>query len=89
MSVTRAILFGSFARGTEQDSSDIDVLLLSSGFEDVTLDQETRAWTLAKAVDDRIEPILCGRATFEENDWHPLFDVVKREGIEIQLPDDG
>jgi predicted nucleotidyltransferase len=83
--VSRTILFGSRARGGGEEDSDIDLLLLSPAFEDLTWRQEGKAWKIAASVDWRLEPVLCGEALFEDNDWHPLIDVAKREGVVLPV----
>lgn len=84
--ISRAILFGSRARGAAPtDDSDIDVLLLSPAFDNLTWSQEALAWEIAQSLDWRIEPVLCGESWYEENDWHPLIDVAKHEGVEIPI----
>jgi predicted nucleotidyltransferase len=86
--VSRAMLYGSHARGTASVESDIDVLLLSPAFDDATWEQEGLAWEIAQAIDWRIEPVLCGEVFYEKEDWHPLVDTVKREGFEIRAVED-
>ena len=83
--VTRAILYGSYARGAQRPESAIDILLLSPAFEELTWDQETLAWKVARSVDWRIQPVLCGEVTYETNDWHPLLDLARHDGVEIRL----
>jgi predicted nucleotidyltransferase len=80
-------LYGSQARGTAREDSDIDLLLLSPDFDPLTAEQETRAWRTAFDIDWRIEPVLYGEKQYEENDWHPLILIAKREGIEIRAPE--
>jgi predicted nucleotidyltransferase len=82
--VAKAVLYGSCARGTQRPESDIDVLLLSPAFEELTWDQETLAWKIARSVDWRIQPVLCGELTYETNDWHPLLDLARQDGLEIR-----
>lgn len=82
--VSRAVLYGSQARGTAREDSDIDLLLLSQEFDPLTVEHETRAWRTAFDIDWRIEPVLYGEKEYEVNDWHPLILVAKQEGIEIR-----
>jgi len=82
--VVRAILFGSRARGVATEESDIDILLHSPTFERPTWRQEALAWEIARSVDWRIEPVLCGESAYERNDWHPLIVIAKQDGLEIR-----
>ena len=82
--MSRAILFGSCARGTPHPESDIDLLILSPDFEDLKWSQERLAWEVAKSIDWRLEPVLRRESTYDQNDWHPFIDVAKREGIEVE-----
>lgn len=83
LNVSRAILYGSQVRGDFHEDSDIDLILISPEFENLCWSQEGLAWEVAQFLDWRIEPVLFGEHYFEEHDWHPLIDTVKREGIEI------
>ena len=85
INANHAVVFGSQARGTARPDSDIDVLVLSDDFRNLTWDQEGLAWEVAKRLDWRLEPVLCDEDTYANNDWHPLLDVAKREGIEIEV----
>lgn len=86
MDVRHALLYGSQARGTARPDSDIDVLLLTGDANgDRYWSESNLAWEVADDVDWRIEPVLCGSRQYDEDDWHPLIDVAKREGIEIKV----
>ncbi len=52
------ILFGSFARGTQNDNSDIDIAVVVDKIEGSFLDKEARLYTLRRNIDASIEPIL-------------------------------
>lgn len=83
--VRRAILFGSQASGGAKRESDIDLVLISPIFDALTWEQECAAWEIAKSVDWRLEPVLCGETVFQRDDWHPLIDLLRREGLPITL----
>lgn len=83
--VDSAVLYGSQARGTAREDSDIDLLVPSPDFEELTSEECNRVWQIAKQVDWRIEPVLFGTMRYREDDWHPLIAVAKREGIEIKV----
>lgn len=49
------ILFGSYAKGTENESSDIDIAVISSDFDDI-IEDEAKLIGLTWKIDTRIEP---------------------------------
>ena len=49
------ILFGSYAKGTENEDSDIDIAIISSDFSDITEDG-AKLIGLTWKIDTRIEP---------------------------------
>ncbi len=81
--VTRAILFGSYATGTQTESSDIDLLLISPAFDGDGDQYIGRIWALTKVVDYKIEPVVVGEQRFEVDESSPLLEAVRQEGIEV------
>ncbi len=82
---TRAILYGSRARGTAREDSDIDLVIIAPEFDGpVDRAMVERLWQLRAHTDARIEPIPCGQA-----EWaapvtaRVIIEVAHREGIEI------
>ncbi len=49
------ILFGSYAKGTENDDSDIDIAIISSDFNDI-IEDGAKLIGLTWKIDTRIEP---------------------------------
>ncbi len=49
------ILFGSYAKGTENESSDIDIAVISSDFDDI-IEDGAKLIGLTWKIDTRIEP---------------------------------
>jgi len=79
-----AVLYGSFARGEENEWSDIDLIVIAPEFDKVC----TRAlvedlWMATASGDDRIEPIPCGEREWETDDSRPILEIARREGIVI------
>ncbi len=56
--VRKVVLYGSYARGTAHEYSDIDVAVLVPRIEGDLLDLETTLFRLGRGVDFRIEPVL-------------------------------
>ncbi len=82
---TRAVLYGSRARGTAGADSDIDLIVIAPEF-DCAPDRALveRLWQLRARTDHRIEPVPCGEA-----EWaapitaRAIIEIAHREGIEI------
>lgn len=83
--IHRVVLFGSYARGEADAHSDIDLLVLSPDFDRLTWQQEESLWALTAQVDTRIEPIPCGLSRWRNDTVAPLLDVVRQEGIIIDV----
>ena len=82
--IDKAYLFGSAARNEQHEGSDIDVMLVSTRFDDSTDDIAFGLiWRLTRKVDSRIEPYAVGLSRFNNDDVSPLLQIVKLEGIPI------
>ena len=80
---SRAVLFGSFAKGAGSQWSDIDLIVIAPEFDgprDISLIQSL--WR-ATAADSRIEPIPCGEKEWETDESRPILEIARREGIVI------
>jgi predicted nucleotidyltransferase len=78
-SIDNAYLYGSFAKGTSNKWSDIDIAIISSDFSDDLFDDRLALMRLAATIDDRIEPRPFRRNLFNRND--PLADEIQKNGI--------
>jgi predicted nucleotidyltransferase len=58
MPVQMVILYGSYARGSESLTSDIDVAIVVDNIENDYLEQSARLFHLIREIDTRIEPVL-------------------------------
>jgi len=78
---SRAVLFGSWARGEAQPDSDIDLVIIAPEF-DGWRDRQlvNRLWELQASIDWRIEPIVCGERQWLEDDTSPIIEMARREG---------
>ena len=80
------ILFGSFAKETAGPLSDIDLLVISSTFDgEYPRELVSRLWRTAARTDSRIEPIPCGEQQWREDTGAPILEIVRKEGIPIEL----
>jgi predicted nucleotidyltransferase len=72
-------LFGSYARGTNREDSDIDVAIIVDHVEGDYFSVNPLLWKLRRQIDDRIEPVLLER-DFDEADF---IGEIKKYGIKI------
>jgi predicted nucleotidyltransferase len=79
--IDNAYLYGSFAKGTSNKWSDIDIAIVSSDFSDDLFDDRLSLMRLAATIDDRIEPRPFRRNLFNRND--PLADEIQKNGIRL------
>jgi uncharacterized protein len=83
--ISRVFLYGSFARGEANETSDIDLMLLSETLNDEDVQKKGRAWVLTRQVDSRIEPLLVSAKRFQSDDSSPILEVVRQEGVELGI----
>ena len=85
--VSRAILFGSHARGEAHPDSDIDILVIAPEFDEpYNKDLVDLLWELRARSDSRIEPIPVGERQWQEDDASAVIEIARQEGEEITLP---
>jgi len=81
---TRAVLFGSFARGESNEWSDIDLVVIAPEFDNPrTIEMVKRLWRATGRADDRIEPIPCGEREWETDGGRPILEIARQEGVVI------
>jgi predicted nucleotidyltransferase len=73
-------LFGSYARDTYREDSDIDVAVVVNNITGDYFSINPLLWKLRREIDDRIEPILIER----NNDRSGFLEEITRSGIEIK-----
>jgi uncharacterized protein len=78
--IRKVYLFGSYAKGTFDDNSDIDLAIIINNMTDQFLTQ-TELFKLTWGIDTRIEPHPFDEKEFELS--NPLVNEIKRTGIEI------
>ncbi|OYT13903.1 MAG: nucleotidyltransferase [Bacteroidetes bacterium 4572_114] len=77
--VDQVYLYGSYAKDTNTEDSDIDVAIVVNQLSGDFFSTTPLLWKLRRQVDDRIEPILIER----QNDPGGFLDEVKKYGIAI------
>ena len=77
--IDKAYLFGSFAKGTPNKDSDIDIAFVVSNWEGGYFDTIVPIWGLCQKVDLRIEPHIID----PNEDYAYFLREVQRTGIEL------
>ena len=72
-------LFGSYAKGTNRNDSDIDVAIVVKQTDEDYFSINPLLWKLRRQIDDRIEPVLI-ESDFDDANF---LGEIKKYGIEI------
>ena len=83
VALKNVILYGSFAKGTQHEWSDIDVALVADEFEGLPNDHYYFASIAIKKPYVRIEAVTYPTDYFREGD--PFIEEIKKEGIVIRV----
>ena len=81
--IDKAFLYGSYARNEATEESDIDIMLLSKLFDKNFDNIAGKIWTLSKDYHILIEPYMVGTNKFQTDEYSPILEIVRQEGIEI------
>ena len=76
-----AYLFGSHAKGTSNQWSDIDLAVVSPDFSEDLYEELLVLMRLAAEIDDRIEPKPFRPDMFTPNE--PLVDEIQKHGLKL------
>lgn len=76
------ILFGSYAKGTNTEESDIDIAVIFKNFNGDLLDEELNLMRLRRKIDTRIEPHII-RIEDYKNVSNPFVKEVINTGIKV------
>ncbi len=82
--IEKAFLYGSYVRGEENEESDIDIMLVSELFDKDDDQTIGKTWRISRSVDVRLEPYTVGKERFLNDQYSPLLQLVKKEGLEVQ-----
>lgn len=77
------ILFGSYAKGTENEDSDIDIAIISDDFNDI-IEDGAKLIGLTWKIDTKIEPHPITKKDYENNST-PFINEVMNTGIELKV----
>ncbi|VEN73121.1 conserved hypothetical protein [Candidatus Desulfarcum epimagneticum] len=79
MAFDKMVLFGSYARGTQREDSDVDVAIIVDEAPGDFFSTRPVLWKVRREVDDRIEPVL-----FEtRHDESGFLSEIMRTGVLI------
>ena len=82
--VSFGVVFGSYASGTTDENSDIDVLVVSPQF-DKKIERRwiNQMWRIAARTDSRIEPVPCGRDQWQHDTANAIVEIARTEGQRV------
>ncbi len=76
-----AVIYGSQVTGKQDVWSDIDLLVVSSRFDNVVERSDVNMlWRAAAAIDSRIEPVPVGKIQYETDDGNAIIEIARRNG---------
>lgn len=70
------VLYGSYAKGTAHEDSDIDIAVICDSLGDDFLEKAHQLYKLRRGIDSKIEPLLIG----QENDISGFFEEIMKTG---------
>ena len=79
MKFDELILFGSYAKGTQREDSDVDVAIVLDETNGDYFSTRPILWKISRIVDDRIEPLIFER----KHDDSGFLEEVIKTGIVI------
>ena len=75
------ILFGSYAKGSNRDESDIDIAVVLNDYDD-SIDMQLELMRLRRKIDTRIEPHPFKEIDFNKS--NPIVNEILKYGYEIK-----
>ena len=75
-------MFGSYAKGTEHEDSDIDIAIITDDIKNDIFDEEVELMKLRKGIDYRLEPHII-RIEDYKNAETPFIKEVIDTGIKV------
>jgi predicted nucleotidyltransferase len=84
ITISRVFIFGSQARGTATQESDIDVCIISPLFDEDHYKYAPELWGGTERCEFRIEPVAVGQQRFLTDESSPLIAIVREEGVEVR-----
>ncbi len=79
--ISKAYIFGSYARGQADKWSDIDIAIVSPQIGNDRFEERIRLTEMAVTIDDRIEPLPFTIDKFTDDD--PFVRQIKNNGVAV------
>ena len=76
------IVFGSYAKGTNNEDSDIDIALIFKNLENDVIDEELNLMRLRRKIDTRIEPHIIKIEDYQKVS-NPFVQEIIETGIKV------
>jgi predicted nucleotidyltransferase len=83
--VEAVYLYGSYARGTQREDSDIDVAIISASFGKDRYEEAKILRQIAWRIDPKLEPVPLSYDAFMNDDWVPLVHEIKTKGTKVDI----
>ena len=84
--VSFGVLYGSQARGTAREDSDIDLIVVSPHFDGrKDFEEVNNLWRLTARTDSRLEPIPVGEHEWKDDDSRAIIEIARREGQIVEM----
>ncbi len=81
--IQKAFIFGSYAKGSPNEESDIDIALVSTAFTGDRFEDRRKIVPFRRKIDSRIEPMPFRPEDFQKGGV--LIDEIKKTGKEINV----
>ena len=80
---SKAVLFGSFAKGSANAWSDIDLVVIAPEFDEQKKLRLIETLWQTTIIDSRIEPIPCGEKEWLTDQSRPILEIARQEGLVV------
>jgi len=81
--VSKAYLFGSYARGTADENSDIDICIVSDALGKDYFEEMVKLRMIAMQIDSRIEPVPFAPLDLKDT-YNTLAAEIRKYGVVLQ-----
>lgn len=81
LNISNVYLYGSYAKGTYSDDSDIDIAIIGEDFSGDPVEDTLKLMRIRRRVDTRIEPHPFKSSDFDIS--NPFVEEIMRTGIKI------
>ena len=83
--ISFGVIFGSYASGTANQYSDIDLLIVSPQFDEaISRVAVNKLWRIAARTDSRIEPVPCGYLQWQNDTSNAIIETARCQGQPVK-----